>query len=168
MKKMIWALAALVIVVFGVSYFASKDNSSQTKSNDSAETQPATNASNNQKVDLSGQQLTAIPASILSRTDITELNLSNNQIVILPAELGKMKNLQILNIENNRLEAFPPEIAELTSLREIRANNNRMTSLEDKLNSMTWLRSIDVSGNSIPSDIIDQLRSNLSNTEIKS
>jgi Leucine-rich repeat (LRR) protein len=168
MKNKILAVAALLVIVFGISYFASRGNDGSNTDTQTSEQTAPDSSDSGKSVDLSGQQLTTIPESVLNQTDITELNLSNNQIVTLPAEISKLTNLQTLNIENNRLESFPAELTELKALRVIRANNNRLKSITE-LSSMTWLESLDISGNDeIPEESIQELKNSLPNTEIKS
>ena len=118
-------------------------------------------------LDLSGQQLTALPEAVLSRTDVTVLNISNNQLVALPAGIAGMTNLVELNIENNRLELLPAEIAQLKNLRRLRVDNNRMTSLPPELANMTWLEQLDISNNRLPPSEQDAIKSQLTNVQIK-
>jgi Leucine-rich repeat (LRR) protein len=78
-----------------------------------------------------------------------------------------MTNMRILIIENNRIESLPAELSQLNYLLQIRANNNRMTTVPPVLKTMTLLDVLDLSGNNIPSKEIDELKSQLPNTQIK-
>lgn len=167
MPKRYIGIIALILIVFGVSYVLSRqDNKPAEPSTTTNSTSPPTTGG--KSLDLSGQQLTALSDDVLNQTDVTTLNVSNNQLTSLPSGISKMVNLQVLNIENNRLESLPPEIARLTKLIEILANNNRMTSLPGELGTMTWLKLLDISGNDIPSGTVDQVKSQLQSTQVKS
>lgn len=167
MKRIILLVSLLAVVVLGIGYIAGNNDDSNKSDNLITESQNNDTAPESKKVDLSGQQLTTIPDSILNQADITELNLSNNQIATLPAGIAKLTNLEVLNIENNRLESFPDEIAQIKSLKRILANNNRLNSVGSSINIMTWLEYVDISGNNITANEINELKRSLSTTDIK-
>ncbi len=165
MSKKVIGIVLAVLLVFGGAYFISKQNNS----NGSSKTPVGTSKSQTSgtTLDLSGQQLTSLPESVLNRADVTVLNLSNNQLTSLSAGIGTLTNLEVLNVENNRLQTFPPEISQLKHLQEILANNNRMTSLPTELGTMTWLKLLDISGNNIPANDLNQIKAKLPNTQVK-
>ena len=167
MTKKIMAIIIVLLIALGAGYFISKHGNKTAPSNQNSSTGTSKSGAGGISLDLSGQQLTTIPDSILSRTDITALNVSNNQLTNLPSSISKLTNLEVLNVENNRLVSFPPEISQLTKLREIHANNNRITSLPTELGNMTWLQSLDISGNNISSSEINKLKARLTNTQFK-
>lgn len=164
MNKKLSLIVVGALIVFGVSYLVSKDRDKEPTTRTISSSEESTGS---QTLDLSGQQLTTIPESVLSQKAIRSLNLSNNQIVNLPTGISRMSNLEVLNVENNRLESFPAELSQLKNLTEIRANNNRLKSIAPVFETMTWLRVLDVSGNNIPSEEVTELKDKLPNTEIK-
>lgn len=157
---------AIALIVFGTGYFISR-TTDQGKSLSEETTNSSSSDRSGTMLDLSGQQLTALPESVLNRTDVTVLNISNNQLTTLPAGIAGLVNLTELNAENNRLESVPPELAQLKSLIKLRLDNNRITNLPAELFGMTWLEELDISNNRLPSSQVDQLKSKLSNTEVK-
>ena len=158
-KKLIAVLIIVVLLAFGAGYFISRPHNSS--SNDQ-------NNSIGKTVNLSGQQLTTLPESVLNQTNITNLNLSNNQLVTLPAGIGKLINLQVLNVENNRLVSLPTEIGKLKHLTSADFSNNRLMGLPPQLGNLTQLKFLNLTGyKSSPRDI-EQLRIMLPNTQIKS
>lgn len=169
MNNKIMTICLAVVTAFGIGYFIStQNNDAQSNTNNlSSEQQTEPDTSGGASLDVSGQQLTSLPDSILSRSDLASLNLSNNQLASLPAAISRLSNLETLNVENNRLETFPSEISQLKKLREIKANNNRLTSLPPSLANMNQLSSLDISGNNISASQIEELRTKLPNTEIK-
>ena len=58
--------------------------------------------------------LEAIEAA--ARTGAKNLDLSGQDLTALPNEIGRLTNLASLNLSDNRLTALPPEIAQLTNL----------------------------------------------------
>jgi internalin A len=158
-NTVVTSLVVIILLAIGIGYLIGHSNNSGSTSQ---------NISTGKTVDLSGQQLTILPESVLNQTDITSLNLSNNQLTTLPAGIGKLINLQVLNVENNRLVTLPGEIGQLKSLQTADFSNNRLTSLPTQLGSLTQLKSLNLSGyKASPSDI-EQLRTMLPNTQIKS
>ena len=61
-------------------------------------------------LDLSGLQLTRLPAEIGKLTALKSLYLSKNQLTSLPAEIGKLTALTTLSIAANHLTVLPPQI----------------------------------------------------------
>ena len=111
MNKKVLVVIAALLIAFGIGILVSRS-----ESNDSNDVQESTandsgSTSNGAELDLSGQQLTTLPDSITSRTDVKSLNLSNNQLTGLPASIADMKSLEVLNIENNRIESLPMELS---------------------------------------------------------
>ena len=160
-------VTGVVILALGAGYFISKQaNQDEPRSNDNTADSSGSETSGT-TLDLSGQQLTTLPKSVLSRTDITVLNLSNNQLTALPAEISRLTNLVELNVENNRLESLPPELSQLKNLRKLRAENNRINTLPDELGSMIWLKELDISNNRLSQSQLDQIKAKLTYTEVK-
>lgn len=168
MAKNIILIALIILVALGTGYFISSKQSGGNASNgQAAQTSPSKSETSGTTLDLSGQQLTSLPDSVLSRSDITVLNVSNNQLAVLPADIAKLTNLTVLNIENNRLEGLPKELTQMKNLREIRANNNRIKSLPGELEGMTFLKFLDISGNRLSEEQAQQIQSSLPDTEVK-
>jgi Leucine-rich repeat (LRR) protein len=71
-----------------------------------------------ERLDLSDNRLTGAPqAEIRHLQSLTVLDLSGNDLTGLPAELGQLKNLEILDVSNNRLTGLPLELGNLAQLR---------------------------------------------------
>ncbi|MEO8863181.1 MAG: leucine-rich repeat domain-containing protein [Candidatus Saccharimonadales bacterium] len=162
-KSTVVAVVALILVTaFGVGYYVLPSNKTgQTEQN----TPKITTSS--KSLDLSGQKLTALSTTITNQTDVTSLNLSNNQLETLPANIGNMVNLEVLNVENNRLKTLPADIGKLTKLVTADFSNNRMVSLPLELAKLTQLKSLNLNGYKGPQSDIDQLKTQLPNTQIK-
>ena len=64
---------------------------------------PAVTLASVKKLDLSGNQLTALPEEIGLLTGLKELDLNENQLTSLPEEIGLLTGLEKLNLNNNPL-----------------------------------------------------------------
>jgi Leucine-rich repeat (LRR) protein len=56
-----------------------------------------------EKIDLSNNELAAIPEEIALLTNLQDLNLDNNLLVSLPEAIGGLKNLKALSLKENKL-----------------------------------------------------------------
>jgi Leucine-rich repeat (LRR) protein len=78
-----------------------------------------------ERLDLSNNQLIGAPQSQIQKLiKLKELNLSGNNLTGLPAELGQLKQLETLNVSNNELTGLPMEIGNLTQLRVFDISGN--------------------------------------------
>jgi len=156
----------LVLLVFAafVGYILANNKSEQTTNTNQQTNQsvPSRGAS----LDMSGKQLTTLPESVTSRTEITSLNLSNNQLTSLDG-IEKLTNLETLNVENNRLESLPMSISQLIKLKNADFSNNRLTSLPTELGSLTQLQVLNLNSYKGEMSDLDALQTKLPNTEIK-
>jgi Leucine-rich repeat (LRR) protein len=93
-----------------------------------------------EKLDLSHNNLAAIPPEISVLVCLTELNLDHNVIVTLPASMGQLKRLKTLSLRSNQLRAsntnfteknpqpLPASLFEDTPLIDLNLHDNPMTS----------------------------------------
>ena len=77
-----------------------------------------------QYLDLTHNQLTALPVEIGQLTGLESLILSNNELTALPAEIGQLANLQSLDLSNNQLTALPAELGQLTNVQFLFVEGN--------------------------------------------
>lgn len=99
-----------------------------------------------EKLDLSSNQLAAIPTEISNLVALTELNLDNNVIVGLPEEIGTLKKLKVLSLRGNCIsvhstlwsdknpQPLPKSLFQETPIIDLNLHGNPMTSTQ--LNSM--------------------------------
>lgn len=98
------------------------------------------------RLDLSSNQLAAIPTEISNLVALTDLNLDNNVIVSLPEDIGKLTKLKVLSLRGNRIsvhstnwsdknpQPLPKSLFADTPLIDLNLHGNPMTSTQ--LNSM--------------------------------
>jgi hypothetical protein len=77
-------------------------------------------------LNLTGQKLTALPATIGKFTNLQQLILSKNELTNLPIELKTLTKLQKLDLSDNRFKEFDFPIEELKSLKELNLGTNRL------------------------------------------
>lgn len=76
-------------------------------------------------LNLSNNRLTNAPQSQIGQLkNLKSLDLSGNELTGLPAELGQLKNLETLNVSNNHLTGLPMELGNLTQLRVFDLSGN--------------------------------------------
>jgi Leucine-rich repeat (LRR) protein len=67
------------------------------------------------------------------------LNLSNNELTALPASLVKLSKLEELDVENNALHAIPSWLGSITSLKRLHLYNNPLAELDASLGGLSEL-----------------------------
>jgi internalin A len=118
-----------------------------------------------EELDLSDQQLTALPPEIGQLTQLKVLKLGSkvlklgskewwkednptkNQLATLPSELFALANLTELDLSGNQLTALPPEIGKLTNLTTLTLGSNQLTALPPEIFTLSSLTTLDLSGN---------------------
>ena len=116
-------------------------------------------------LDLRGQNLTELPASIGSLVNLRYLIISNNQISRFPSQINRVTKVTKLLANNNKLEDFPTEILELRNLLVLDLSFNSIKVVPDQiavLSNLNKLYFID----SLPQSEKDKLRRLLPDTEM--
>jgi Leucine-rich repeat (LRR) protein len=98
------------------------------------------------KLDLSNNDIAAIPEGISNLINLTELNMDFNSIVNLPQSIGLLAKLKVLSLKSNHIsvhstqwsdknpQPLPEELFNNTPLIDLNLHGNPMTSTQ--LNSM--------------------------------
>lgn len=113
-------------------------------------------------LDLSGQGLKQVPATVFTKTDIQELDVSDNQLTgALPAEVRHLQKLKVLNLSNNQFTGVPAEIGQLQNLEVLDLSNNQLTGLPYELGNLTKLRVLDLRGNAYSTTDLNIIKQSL-------
>lgn len=84
-------------------------------------------------LDLSRNNLGAVPDWLGQLTNLTSLNLGGNQLTTLPDWLGQLTNLTSLDLGFNQLAALPDWLGQLTNLTSLDLGGTQLTALPDWL-----------------------------------
>jgi Leucine-rich repeat (LRR) protein len=120
------------------------------------------------ELDLSGNDLTALPPAIGRLTQLKKLILGKSQyddegyivstistignnLSALPAEIGRLNHLEELQVVANRLSSLPREIGQLSQLQSLHLFGNQLSSLPPEIGQFTQLRSLYLSENQLSS-----------------
>jgi internalin A len=107
-------------------------------------------------LDLSGNQLTAIPAELGLPANLQVLDLSRNQLTAIPAELGRLANLQILDLDYNQIVAVAAELGQLANLRTLALAGNELAAIPAELGQLANLEDLSLDDNrlaTIPTEL---------------
>ncbi|KAI8959436.1 RAM signaling pathway protein-domain-containing protein [Daldinia sp. FL1419] len=102
-----------------------------------------------ERLALSHNKLTTLPARFSECTHLRYLNLKGNQIREFPLSLCDIKSLEILDMGRNKIRILPPEIAKLGSLKVLALQKNRIQGLPLCLSEMVSLQMLRLAGNDI-------------------
>lgn len=102
-------------------------------------------------IDLSSENIQALPKEIGLFTGLTQLVMKNNQLSTLPKEIAQLVNLERLVLTNNRLNSIPIELTQLAQLTSLIINQNRLESLPEEIGKLSRLQHLDVSENRLVS-----------------
>lgn len=98
------------------------------------------------EINLSGNQLTAIPSELSSNLKV--LDLSNNLFSKnYSATLSKLKNLEWLSLENNQITEFPTELSQLQKLIHLNFGRNKISGGTSALLSLPNLQQVFLNNN---------------------
>jgi internalin A len=100
-------------------------------------------------LDLSGNQLTAVPDWVGDLTALTSLDLSRNQLTAVPESVGKLTALTSLDLRGNQLTVLPESVGKLTALTSLDLRGNQLTVLPESVGKLTALTLLDLSGNQL-------------------
>lgn len=163
MRKNLTTLATLLLLLGAGCADTSSVSTEPTSNGEAAEvTAPVSG-----RLDLSDQGLTALPKSVLDRTELRELDISGNRIGgALPAEIGKLKALRILDASGNLMTGVPAEIGRLSELRLLDLSDNELIGLPYELANLKKLVTLDLRGNDVSEADLGVIRAGLTTTEI--
>ncbi|XP_013395621.1 leucine-rich repeat and IQ domain-containing protein 4 [Lingula anatina] len=96
---------------------------------------------------LQSRQMTSLPSSISSCSNLQYLNLSWNHLTHLPDSISQLKHLRKFDLGHNDFKEFPTQICSLSELKELNIRNNKLTSLHPDVNKLTNLMYLDLGSN---------------------
>ncbi|KAJ2000819.1 hypothetical protein GGI04_003997 [Coemansia thaxteri] len=99
-------------------------------------------------LDISGNQVSALPEEISHLHCLRELYASRNALVTLPITIGSLRHLEVLDISENYIVSLDVSVSRLESLRMLNISDNRLSMLPSYLGLLAQtLRILLVDGN---------------------
>lgn len=100
-------------------------------------------------LDLTGNELKKLPASIGRFKSLKRLILIHNELTLLPDEIKKLHNLEDLDISSNKFKVFPSGIESLENIKILDASNNSIESLPETIKNLKNLKGLYMSSNKL-------------------
>ena len=98
--------------------------------------------------------MVGLPTSIHRLTKLEKLDLSGNKLTELPAEINDLRELRELWVRNNQLVGLPTSIQRLTKLEELDLSGNKLTELASEISDLRELRELSVIRNPLTVDAV--------------
>ncbi|XP_041979630.1 leucine-rich repeat-containing protein 1 [Aricia agestis] len=98
-------------------------------------------------LDLSDNELQAIPAAVSSLVNLQHLNISRNFLATIPENMKALKNLQFLDLSVNPLEKLPDTITNLIALQDLYLNDTYLEYLPGNFGRLANLRLLELRDN---------------------
>lgn len=108
-------------------------------------------------LDLSGIDMSVLPAEIGNAKQIRYLDLSDNKLKVLPDAIGDLENLEELILRNNQISALPQSLKKLRKLKGLYASGNNFKTFPSAISSIPSLVEVELSNNKItdiPKDLM--------------
>jgi hypothetical protein len=102
-----------------------------------------------ERLALSHNQISTLPARFSECTSLRYLNIRGNQIKEFPMALCDLQSLEILDLGRNQLRVLPNDISRLTSLKVLSVPRNQIRELPLCLADMSSLQVLKFEGNPI-------------------
>ncbi|KAM3441181.1 hypothetical protein MY4824_001632 [Beauveria thailandica] len=102
-------------------------------------------------VDLSRKSIQKLPEEVVDivKDELERLALSHNQLSSLPARFSECTSLRYLNIRGNLIKEFPLTLCDLTSLEILDLGRNQLRALPNEISKLTCLKVLSVPKNHI-------------------
>eukprot|EP00184_Porphyridium_aerugineum_P005084 CAMPEP_0184696272 /NCGR_PEP_ID=MMETSP0313-20130426/3623_1 /TAXON_ID=2792 /ORGANISM="Porphyridium aerugineum, Strain SAG 1380-2" /LENGTH=513 /DNA_ID=CAMNT_0027154869 /DNA_START=244 /DNA_END=1781 /DNA_ORIENTATION=- len=113
---------------------------------------------NIQSLNLSNNNLTELPDSLVHLNNLTSLDISHNKLSKLPRCVFKMKKLEYLNVGWNNLQILPHDIFRcFPRLQYLEVQRNKLEALPEEFEAALSLVYLDASYNNIVYELPDSL-----------
>ncbi|KAM8837881.1 leucine-rich repeat-containing protein 20 [Spinachia spinachia] len=112
-------------------------------------------------ITLADNEMKSISSKLFSTfTQLRELDLRGNVLTKLPATVGEMEHLTSINLANNSFSIFPDKLTEIATLERINLQGNSITEIPvEKLTDMRALKWLNVKSNPLDPNTQSALQS---------
>ena len=94
-------------------------------------------------------RFTNLENALLNIEKACVLDLSNQNLAALPSDVTKLKNLNEISLSNNKFKTFPNQLLSLQALLSIDLSNNQISELPASISDLKDLQLLDLSNNNI-------------------
>ena len=101
------------------------------------------------KLDLSNQELGALPNEIYVFKNLAILNANNNRLAVLTPYVGYLTKMTTLDLSHNQLTDLPSQIGHLKEMRHLDLNDNQLSAFVAMAAYMNKLESLNLENNKI-------------------
>jgi Leucine-rich repeat (LRR) protein len=113
-------------------------------------------------LDISENDLNALPHSIGQLVNLEELNIGYNEVTALPLAIWDLTQLRSFDARYNMIKNLPPDVGALRELRTLCVSNNNIKALPDEICELRQLEVLDIAGNhlhALPANFGDKMHS---------
>ncbi|CAN0443423.1 unnamed protein product, partial [Ectocarpus sp. 12 AP-2014] len=114
-----------------------------------------------QRLDLSFNQITELPAAVSNLSVLVSLKLRKNRLSAVPPELFSLESLSLLDLTGNAIRELPEKgLCAAVALKGLLLSGNRLSRLPSSVGSLHGLETLELSDNTIRSlpESIDGLK----------
>eukprot|EP01063_Lacrimia_lanifica_P020274 TRINITY_DN27606_c0_g1_i1.p1 TRINITY_DN27606_c0_g1~~TRINITY_DN27606_c0_g1_i1.p1 ORF type:complete len:701 (+),score=145.98 TRINITY_DN27606_c0_g1_i1:90-2192(+) len=105
---------------------------------------------NSTSLELYEMHLTVVPDGVFAYCDhITSLDLSNNELTAIPPEIGHLEHLSRLTLKSNSITSLPDEIGQCDRLTHLYLDQNQLTHLPDSFGQLALLEVLGLDWNEL-------------------
>jgi Leucine-rich repeat (LRR) protein len=102
-----------------------------------------------EELNLSYNNLNALPETIGDLINLTDLNLDYNKLNTLPETVRKLINLTFLDLSDNELNTLPEIVEKLISLTHLNLDYNKLNTLPETIGDLINLTDLNLSYNKL-------------------
>ena len=102
-----------------------------------------------QEIDLSNNKIGSLPDTFSNLDTLQTLNLSTNNLEALPYSFGELNNLQTVDLSNNKIKELKADFGNLSFLSHLSLSNNKLEKLPPQMGELNSLTYLDLSHNEI-------------------
>lgn len=113
--------------------------------------------SNLTTLNLSNTGITDLPESIDQLSNLVTLQAFGTRIRELPDSIGNLGNLETLDLTGSRLERLPDSLSGLSSLTRLEVGNNRITEVPETLVNLPHIQILKFQSNPLSTDALSLL-----------
>ncbi|VVC45325.1 Leucine-rich repeat,Leucine-rich repeat domain, L domain-like,Leucine-rich repeat, typical subtype [Cinara cedri] len=122
----------------------------------------------NNKLNLSGLNLTEIPVKEIAPLKVTHLDLSNNKISSTDNVFSSLTSLVKLDLSNNQIKSVAGDIGSLQKLAHLSLANNKIKDLPKGVSKLKQLKHLNLSNNPLKAELADAVGPSQNNAQFQS